>query len=223
MKTRIYSVLLLIFIISISASLNAQDAESWKTEKGFALVFGLSQPIALNGFNAEINYIHNRYIFGYSHGVSLDFGTDLVPDYLEDQGVIAHMPFSTGFGIGYRLYEWLNLRIEPKWHRFDFYYIDEAQISDNRITSDANNISIGLGLYGLFKPFSNLDNALQGITIAPSLRFWPTIISDFEGRAYSYQNKFTDQTEEIKTPHTGINFTPFILNISVGYSFRNRN
>ncbi len=223
MKTRIYLILLPLSIVILSTSLNAQDTESWKTETEFALVFGLSQPLALNGFNAEINYIHNRFIFGYSHGVSLDFGAGLVPDYLDDQGVIAHMPFSTGFGLGYRFYDWLNLRIEPKWHRFEFYYNDEAQTSDNRITTDANNISIGIGLYGLFKPFRKLDNTLQGITIAPSIRFWPTIISDFEDRSYSYQNKFTGQTEEIKTPHSGIDFSPFLINVSVGYSFNIRN
>jgi len=218
MKTKTYFVLLLFFIVTLPTSLSALDTRSWKTENRVALVFGLSQSLALNGFNAEFNYIHNRFIFAYSHGVSLDFGTGLVPEYLEKQGVVARMPFSTGLGIGYRLYEWLNLRIEPKWHRFDFYYHGDAKTSGNRITRDANNISIGIGLYGLIKPFRKINNPLQGITIAPSIRFWPTIISDFDDRVYSYQSKFTGQIEEIKTPHPGIDFTPLVLNISIGYT-----
>jgi hypothetical protein len=35
--------------------------------------FGLTQPLLVDGFNVEINYIHNRFIFDYSHGASLNF------------------------------------------------------------------------------------------------------------------------------------------------------
>ena len=27
-----------------------------------------------------------------------------------------HLPWTTGFGIGYRLKEWVNIRVAPKWH-----------------------------------------------------------------------------------------------------------
>ena len=46
---------------------------------------------------------------------------------MREHGLAVHLPYTTGFGIGYRLKEWVNVRIEPKWHRFEFYYDDETQ------------------------------------------------------------------------------------------------
>jgi hypothetical protein len=45
------------------------------------------------------------------------------------------MPWTTGFGVGYRLKEWLNVRVESKWHRFEFYYDGESKTSVNEIDS----------------------------------------------------------------------------------------
>ncbi len=217
MKTRIYLLVSIFFLLTAFA--NAQDSESWKNHRGFGVAFGLSQALVLDGFNTEINYIHNRFVFGYSHGMSLNLESDLMPEYLQEQGLVAYLPFSTGFGIGYRFYEWLDVRLEAKWHRFEFYYDGEAQTSANRIATDARNISIGLGLYSSFQPFKNADNALSGITIIPNIRFWPTVFSDFDNRSFSYENKITGQTEEIQTPNAGINLSPLIVNMSIGYRF----
>lgn len=193
--------------------------EDWKQDRKAAVLFGLTQPLVVSGFNIEANYIHNRLIFDYSHGVSLDFSGSLLPDYLQEQGVVVHMPFSTGFGVGYRFTEWLNLRVEPKWHRFEFYYEGEAQTEANRIAVDANNYSIGLGLYGFFQPFKRKSNGLKGITIAPSIRFWPTVASSFDDDRFSYENTRTDRTEALQSLAAGIGFSPLIVNISVGYAF----
>jgi hypothetical protein len=133
-----------IFITAVSLNANGQD---WKTEKKINVLFGLSQIFIANGFNVEGNYIHNRVIFDYSHGVSLDFKGSLVTDELKKQGVAVHMPWTTGFGIGYRFAEWLNVRVEPKWHRFEFFYENEQQNISNEITS-YNTFSLGLGIYG---------------------------------------------------------------------------
>jgi len=54
--------------------------------------------------------------------------------------------------------------------------------------------------------------------IAPSIRFWPTISSTLANDRFSYANNVTNKTEEIKTLDPGIGFTPFVFNISVGYS-----
>lgn len=202
----------------ISQGAMAQN-EDWKQDRKAAVLFGLTQPLVVSGFNIEANYIHNRLIFDYSHGVSLDFSGSLLPDYLQEQGVVVHMPFSTGFGVGYRFTEWLNLRVEPKWHRFEFYYEGEAQTEANRIAVDANNYSIGLGLYGFFQPFKRKSNGLQGITIAPSIRFWPTVASSFDDDRFSYENTRTDRTEALQSLASGIGFSPLIVNISVGYAF----
>ena len=205
----------IIVLSSIALQSNAQD---WKSEKKVNVVFGLTQPIFAKGFNIEGNYIHKRLIFGYSHGVSLDLaGTTVTPE-MREQGLAVHLPYTTGFGIGYRLKEWINVRIEPKWHRFEFYYDDETQNNSNQITA-YNTMTIGIGVYGHYQPFKNKTSFLKGIMISPSIRFWPTISSTLEGNSYNYLNKNTGKSEEIKTLDVGPGFTPFIYNISIGYSF----
>ncbi len=207
--------LLIVAAFLATVTLQAQD---WKTEKKVNIVFGLTQPLLVSGFNIEGNYIHNRFIFDYSHGVSLDFsGSSATPD-LKRQGVAVHMPWTTGFGVGYRLKEWLNVRFEPKWHRFEFYYDGETQTQANQITS-FNIVSLGVGLYGHYQPFKNQTSFLKGIMIAPSIRFWPTVSSTLKEDLFTYSNKVTKAKEEIKTLGSGIGFTPFVFNISVGYSF----
>ena len=180
MKQIISLGLLLAFTFPI---LHAQE-QQWKKDKKVAVLFGLSQALVVRGFNVEFNYIHNRLIFDYSHGASLDFDKNLVTNELKAQGVVVHMPFSTGIGIGYRFTEWLNLRVEPKWHRFEFYYDGEDQRKSNLIVSDKNNFSVGLGLYTFFQPFKKKDHFLKGLTIAPSIRFWPTVSSSFDDNRF---------------------------------------
>lgn len=210
-----FRVMLIIALASISIHSQAQN---WKTDKKINVVFGLTQPLIVKGFNIEGNYIHNRFIFDYSHGVSLDFSGPSVTSDLKEQGVAVHMPWTTGFGIGYRLKEWINIRVEPKWHRFEFYYEDETQISSNQITS-YNTMSLGVGIYGHYQPFKNNSSFLKGIMIAPSIRFWPTITSTLKDDKLTYANKNTGKNEEIKTLNPGIGFSPFVFNISIGYSF----
>jgi hypothetical protein len=196
----------------------AQD-KPWHQDRKLGVVSGLTQALVVDGYNIEAFYFHNRFTFNYSHGGSLDFQGNLLPTYLQDQQVVVHLPFSTGFGIGYRFTEWLNLRVEPKWHRFEFYYEQDAQTTANRIVADANNYSIGLGLYGFFQPFKNQENALKGITLAPSVRFWPTVASSFNNGTQTYNNTRTGRTEELQTLASGIGFSPVIINVSLGYTF----
>jgi hypothetical protein len=203
-----------VFAMVLAVPAKAQD---WKTEKRINLVFGLTQPLLLSGFNAEVNYIHNRFIFDYSHGVSLDFsGSSVTPD-LKRQGVAIHMPYTTGFGAGYRFTEWLNIRVEPKWHRFECSYDDDITQAAGRITA-FNTFSLGIGVYGHFRPFKRNHTFLNGILIAPSIRFWPTVSSTLKG-TYTYYNQHTQTNEVIKTLHPGIGFSPIVFNVSIGYSF----
>ena len=207
--------MLVIVMSSIALQSNAQD---WKSEKKVNVVFGLTQPIFAKGFNIEGNYIHKRLIFGYSHCVSLDLAKTTVTPEMREQGLAVHLPYTTGFGIGYRFKEWVNVRIEPKWHRFEFYYDDEFQNSSNQITA-YNTMTIGIGMYGHYQPFKNKTSFLKGIMISPSIRFWPTISSTLGSDGFTYLNKNTVKNEVIKTLDVGPGFKPFIYNISIGYSF----
>ena len=221
MKTIKISLWLVLFSLLTSQNSNAQNQE-WHTDRKVSVLFGLTQPLVLNGFNIEAAYIHNRLIFDYSHGVSLDFSEDLLTDDLQSQGVEVHIPFSTGFGVGYRFTRWLNVRVEPKWHRFEFYYADDEQITSNRIAVDSHNFSVGLGVYGFFQPFRNQQNALKGFSVTPSIRFWPTVASSFENNEFRYQNRNTGNTETLKTLASGIGFSPLIINLSIGYTLNFR-
>lgn len=207
-----------VFIAMVASTLpgNAQD---WKTEKRASILFGLAQPVFGNGFNIEGNYIHNRLIVDYSHGTSLDFSGNLLPKELKGQQLAIHEPWTTGFGVGYRLKEWINVRIEPKWHKFEFYYDGERQNASAAITS-YRTFTLGVGLYGDYRPFKKKNNFLKGIMIAPSVRFWPTVSSSLKDDTFTYLNKRTNKMEEIKTLAAGSGFTPIVFNVSVGYSFR---
>lgn len=185
-----------------------------------ALLFGLNQPLFAQGFNVEGNLIHKRWIFDYSHGASLDFKGNTLNTELKEQNLVVHMPYTTGFGVGYRFTKWLNVRVEPKWHRFEFYYNnDTRQNADNRITS-YNTFSLGVGAYGFFRPFERKNNFLSGITLAPSIRYWPNVSTTLAGGAYNYQNSLTNRQETIKELGPGIGFSPLIINLSVGYSIK---
>lgn len=207
----------MLFILLTLFTFNSQ-AQDWRKDKKVNVVFGLTQPLLVKGFNIEGNYIHNRLIFDYSHGMSLDFSETTVTTDLKRQGLAVHMPWTTGFGVGYRIKEWINVRVEPKWHRFEFYYNGESQNAGNQITGN-NTFSLGIGIYGNYQPFKNKNNFLKGIMIAPSIRFWPTLNSTLTNDKFNYANKVTNKTEEIRTLDPGIGFTPLIFNISVGYSF----
>jgi hypothetical protein len=217
--THIKKIIAAVFsILAFSLITNAQN-DDWKSDRKISILLGLTQPLLVKGFNIEVNYIRKRLIVDFSHGVSLDFDRNLVSPVLKAQHVVVHMPFSTGIGVGYRFTNWLNVRVEPKWHRFEFYYNGETQNNATKIVSDKNNFSIGLGLYTFFRPFKKQENFLNGISIAPSVRFWPTVSSDFTNNKYNYQNKFTNKTETLKAPASGIGLTPLIINVSIGYTF----
>jgi len=217
MKTQFTIVIIAILFLGFSNKSYSQD-NNWKEDIQLGALVGLTQPIILSGFNIEAALVYKRFIFDYSHGSSLNFKGDKLTQELQDQNVEIHIPFTTGFAVGYRFTKWLNLRVQPTLHRFDTYYKGETFSQNNRILRN-NTISLGFGLYGFYQPFENKDNALRGITIAPSIRFWPTIWSDLDKNGYRYQNKTTGKEEALKTLDPGLAFTPFIFNISIGYMF----
>jgi hypothetical protein len=210
-------VLINALILMLFLSANRSCAQDWKTEKRVNVLFGLTQVIA-HGFNIEGNYIHNRLIIDYSHGVALQYQTNNVPDYLKNQNVEVYVPWTTGFGIGYRWTSWLNTRIEPKWHRFEYYYAGDLETRNEQIAS-CNAFSLGIGVYGDLLPFKKKNNFLKGIMIAPSVRYWPTVSSNWNSGP-SYYNKITMQQETFKTPNAGLGLTPWVVNVSIGYSFQ---
>jgi hypothetical protein len=181
-----------------------------------SVLFGLLQPVIAKGFNMEINYTTKRLIFDYSHGVSLD--PPVVGDF-KTQNVVLHIPYTTGFGIGYRFSSFFDVRFEPKLHSWEIYYKDEAQNAASKI-KDFKTITLGIGAYYRYMPFKNSSNkALQGITTSTSLRYWQNVGTTLSKNEFSYFNKTTNKIETLKAPNIGFANSPIIFNIAIGYTF----
>lgn len=182
-----------------------------------AVLFGLNQPLLAKGFNIEANYYTKRLVFDYSHGASLDFSGQNGGDQIKAQGLAVHIPFTTGFGVGYRFSKLVNLRVEPKLHRFEIYYDGDAQTAGNRITA-YNTFSLGLGLYFKWQPFEKQDGLLRGLIVAPSVRYWPNVATGLTNDRVEYQNRNTDRMETHQAMQPGLANTPVVVNVSVGYA-----
>lgn len=183
-----------------------------------SVLAGMSQ-IVYGGANLEVTYYTNRLSFDYSHGVSLDFEGNRASSQVKEQGLAVHMPWTTGFGVGYRVTPFLDVRVEPKLHSYEIYYAGQAQTSANRIAS-YRTATLGLGAYYRIYPFSKLNNGLSGIVVAPSVRYWPNIWSSLNGDSFTYVNKVTGKEQTHKAETQGINGTNGLLvNVSIGYTF----
>ncbi|MNY20153.1 hypothetical protein D3C86_1536210 [compost metagenome] len=68
-------------------------------------------------------------------------------------------------------------------------------------------------------PFKKKDNWLQGITTSTSVRWWPNVGSSLKDNKFTYHNKHSGKDETLKASNIGIAGTPFLFNISIGYTF----
>lgn len=215
MKNLIIVVALATISISNSFAQTKEKNELLYSNK-FSLLFGTIQPTALNGFNVEVNYTTKRMIFDYSHGISLDPPT--VEDF-KTQKVALHLPYSTGFGIGYRFSSFFDIRFEPKLHSWEIYNEGETQNENTKI-KDFKTFTLGIGLYYRYMPFKNSDSKiLQSITTSTSIRYWQNVGTTLRNDEFSYLNKNTNKTETLKAPNIGIANSPIIFNIAIGYTF----
>lgn len=213
-----HRLILISILLSFSNSLFSQTKEKEPLDTRVNILFGLTQPLLVQGFNIEGNFFYKRLAFDYSHGVSLDFEGSSVVGELKDQKLTIHVPYTTGFGIGYRFNNWFNLRVEPKWHRFEIYHEGDAQNQNTEIVG-YNTFSLGLGAYVNWLPFKRKTNALKGIMVSPSIRYWPRLSSTLENDKFTYTNKNTGNVETHNAMEAGIGNTPVVFNISIGYSF----
>lgn len=216
MKNRIIiSAVTTLFLLS-AMNANCQSSKPQLTNK-VNVVFGLNQVLS-NGFNAEVNIFYKRLAFDYSHGVSLNFDNNMLTGNEKDQKLAVHLPWTTGFGVGYRFTDAFNVRVEPKWHRFEIYYDGDEQNSNTQLCS-YNTFTLGVGAYYNWQPFKERSNALKGLMIVPSLRYWPKLSSTLPDDKFVYQNRETNQEELHESMEVGLGNTPWVINVSVGYSF----
>lgn len=212
-----------ILAFCICATLGVRTAQAQRESRPdllysnrFSLLFGMLQPVALGGGNVEVNYFTKRLSFDYSHGFSLD---PPVVGAFKDNKLALHLPYSTGFGIGYRLSSFFDVRFEPKLHSWEVYAEGKEQVAANRLAA-FKTITLGIGAYYRYMPFKNSDSqALQGLTTSASVRYWQNVGSTPSNDEFQYASEKTGKNERLKVPNIGIANSPLILNIAVGYTF----
>lgn len=215
MKNLIFAMVLTTIALTKVCAQSTEKPELLYSNK-VSVLFGLLQPVVAQGFNMEVNYTTKRMIFDYSHGVSLD--PPVAGDF-KTQNVVLHIPYTTGFGIGYRFNSFFDVRFEPKLHSWEIYNKGDVQTAATKI-KEFNTITLGIGAYYRFFPFKNSENTfLQGITTSTSLRYWQNVGTNLSGDQFTYFNKGTNKTETLKAPNIGIANSPIIFNIAIGYTF----
>jgi hypothetical protein len=185
---------------------------------------GLIQPLVLGGANAEVDVRYGHFVASYSHGWSLDLKGAAVVGDMKAQQVSLHLPYSTGFGLGVThwvsaLSSFFDLRFEGKIHRFEASYASLDGRSKTEIAR-YSTYTLGAGAYWTYLPFAARSDAIRGLNLSTSLRFWPKVASTLEHDAVSYRNATTGKDETHQAANIGIANTPLIVNVSVGYVFQ---
>jgi hypothetical protein len=216
MKTKQFILAIFLILSGLTAVAQTKPKQELLYSNRFSLLFGLIQPFALKGGNVELNYFTKRMSFDYSHGFSLD---PPVVGVFKNNKLALHLPYSTGFGVGYRFSSFFDVRFEPKLHSWEVYADTKEQIATNRIAA-FRTFTLGLGAYYRYMPFRNsTSQALQGITTNVSVRYWQNVGTTLSNDEFTYADPATGKKETIKAPNIGLANTPLIVNFAIGYTF----
>ncbi|HHP7237807.1 hypothetical protein [Longibacter sp.] len=133
---------------------------------------GLSQPVLLSGANMAISYKTRRWVLEYSHGMGLSYDHIGRTQTERDQNLELNSPWTTGFGVGYRLPWRLDFRVEVKAHRYD--------VTTPRGESFSyTTFSIG--------PAINYHQPIyRGLGLDLTIRFWPNVASTLDNDEREY-------------------------------------
>ncbi len=203
------------------AESTAERAAFVPSAPSVAVNLGLLQPLVLGGANVEVDVRLGPFIAAYSHGWSLELP---VVGAMADQGVRLHVPYSTGLGLGVQHYvdslnSFFDLRFEAKVHRFEASYESAEGALRTRI-ADYTTYTLGGGAYWTWLPFANRSDALRGINLSTSARFWPNVGDTLSASSVAYASTRTGQVERHDAANIGAANTPFFVNASLGYVFQ---
>lgn len=210
-----------VFLVSVGSSASAQELggrRQFPYSHRFTLGGGVSQ-LLLGGFNVQAEYTTNRFVFDYSHGFNLRLSGPAASTGAQAQNLTETIPHTLGIGIGYRLTPTFDVRFEPKLHQYEVSYTGDAETRANPLVR-YRTVTLGLGAYYRYYPFRRQNNALAGILVMPSVRYWPNVWSSLADNKKTYVNKTTNRPETYKAAPQGFPGTNGLLaNVTVGYTF----
>jgi hypothetical protein len=172
-------------------------------ETKFSAMAGLAQWTVLRGGNIAVEYKVGRFAFEVSHGQGLDLNQldgFFLTSVEREAGAQVRVPWTTGFGVGYRITENLHALIEFKAHHY------EVSSRDPAATASYTTFSIGPGVFYSFYIY-------KGLFLEPNLRFWPNVASTLADNKVALREP--DGTTYMHQAHD----FGFFANMNLGYSF----
>lgn len=233
MRLFLHAIVALVLLLGSSSQAAASpDANANVSDAGPRLRFdklsvavnaGLLQPLVLGGANLEVDLRWRHLVLAYSHGWNLEL-TEALGEEMTRQRVSLRIPYTTGVGIGGtlelpRLRSLVDLRFEAKIHRFSAAYDSQDGRRRTQI-ADYRTYTLGAGAYWTVLPFRDRTDALRGINLSTSVRFWPNVDTSLRDDAVRYANATTNRDETHHAANIGIANTPLIVNVSLGYVFQ---
>jgi hypothetical protein len=143
--------------------------DPWQPQ--FSVMAGLTQWVVFQGGNVAVEYKIGRLAFEYSHGQGLDLnqvpGVGLTSAE-RDAGAHVRVPWTTGFGVGFRVTDHLDVLVEGKAHRFE-------------VTSRDRNAEIAYTTFSVGPSVFYSIHLYKGLFLQPNVRFWPNVASTLSG------------------------------------------
>jgi hypothetical protein len=167
-----------------------------------SVMVGLNQWLLFRGANIASQVKVGRFVIEYSHGQALHLDNiraiGLTPAE-RDAGVSVEMTWTTGGGIGFQITPNLHVLVEAKAHRYEIVGADANQRLGYTTMTLGPGVFYDIYLY-------------KGLFIQPSLRWWPTVASSYEG------NHVFRTAEGGRYVHERHDLLPFV-NLNVGWTF----
>jgi len=163
---------------------------------------GLTQWLLFRGGNVALEYKTGRFAFEFFYGQGLDLNQ--MPSLAltsAERAVGAHVfvPWTTGFGVGYRFTENLHVLVELKAHRYN------VTSRDRNAEIDYTTFSVGPSVFYTVYLY-------KGLFFEPNVRFWPNVASTLPGGVAVWRDP--DGTAQSHRAHD----FGFFANVNLGWT-----
>jgi len=204
--------LIFVLLITMSYSSYTQSVKTKKElrySKKFTLGTDLVQPFLLGGFNINVTYMTNRWVFDHSHGMSLEIRDFLQTDEQKSLNAKIELSWTTGPGIGYRFTDNLDARLDFKAHK------TKADLLNGEQKLNYTQFTIGPGIFYRIYLGEKTGFGLEG-----SARYWFDLgnnLDNLDGDDFNFVDGLGNNRKFDTNISSGIG-----VNIALIYTF-NRN